>query len=63
MAYKCDSFASFDGNNGCEKEGVPMGDPTPTTAKGTFYLKTEPEPPFILKSQVDQYLEREDNQI
>jgi hypothetical protein len=49
MAYRCDSFDTFLQKEECKEEGVAMGDPTPVTAKGDYYLKTRAEEPFVVK--------------
>ncbi|KAJ3626153.1 hypothetical protein MTP99_016671 [Tenebrio molitor] len=61
MAYRCDSFDTFLQKEECKEEGVAMGDPTPVTAKGDYYLKTRAEEPFVVKEvekSVDNALDK-----
>ncbi|RZC41440.1 pancreatic lipase-related protein 2-like [Asbolus verrucosus] len=51
LAFHWDPFQDFMKNRSCEEKGVPMGDPTPPTARGQYYLKTDSAPPFTLDSQ------------
>lgn len=45
MARKCDKWTDFIANN-CDDVLVPMGDPTPRTSRGSYYLETLKGPTF-----------------
>lgn len=44
--YPCSSYAAYSSGK-CEKtDGIPMGEPTPNTARGVYYLKTSDSSPY-----------------
>ncbi|CAG9830871.1 unnamed protein product [Diabrotica balteata] len=45
-ASKCSNLASLSKSK-CEGKNIPMGYPTPTTARGVFYIETTSEEPYI----------------
>ncbi|XP_046397216.1 phospholipase A1-like [Ischnura elegans] len=48
LAVPCDSYENFLNGSCNDGEKVPMGEPTPTSTRGTYYLNTASEPPFAL---------------
>ncbi|KAJ3643482.1 hypothetical protein Zmor_026191 [Zophobas morio] len=59
MGYPCDSFENFEKSDTCKDgEGVPMGDDTPSSTRGDYYLRTGEAAPFAVKAintDVNQY--------
>lgn len=45
MAFECNSWEDY-GAKDCEGDPIPMGDPTPSSARGTFFLETTAGPRF-----------------
>ncbi|CAH0555108.1 unnamed protein product [Brassicogethes aeneus] len=41
MAYHCSTYEDFVMGRNCYGDSIPMGDPVPLTARGTYYLKTD----------------------
>lgn len=45
-SYKCRSYEEYDAGRCEEKDGIPMGDSAPNTARGVYYLKTSDKSPY-----------------
>lgn len=46
MGYPCSSYAAYEAGKCKRTNGVPMGNPTPNTARGIYYLKTSDSSPY-----------------
>lgn len=53
QGYKCLTWPDFQAGN-CQKNPVVMGDPTPSSASGTFYLRTSGSQPFALDVESEE---------
>lgn len=45
-AYPCRTYEEYNTGRCKEKDGIPMGDSTPNTARGVYYLKTSDSAPY-----------------
>lgn len=54
MAVKCNNWKDYRSKK-CNGDPIPMGDPTPNTASGTYYLETMNGPNFAreIKKNID----------
>lgn len=52
MAFECSSWEDYTAKK-CEGDPVPMGDLTPSSTQGTFYLETDPGPRFARFAKIN----------
>lgn len=45
MSFECESWEDYTSKN-CAGDPIPMGDSTPNTARGTYFLETTDGPRF-----------------